>query len=366
MRNDLFKNRVACQDFIVYNDKIYFSCLNCNALYKCDLNGDNLRFISFFPNEKIDIRNLHGALAELNGKIFFAPLMGKCVAIYNIETNEMVSVDISNIVGDCSSKYFDVCINRNKVYMIPARSEYILEIDSVTDKITFHNEWMKNINFYDIISTPAIRNGTFILNDKMYIPFSRKNILIEIELDSFSEKIIPIGDDNVGFVDAIYDKYKNEVYLLKNGQCQIVRYSFNNCEINIIQFDSNSKYKNPYINMIKIEKNIFIIPYNENYFFKINIDTDEVKKFNYTDFDRENNEWEACYYTAKKIGGEEFLAIKAGDYYWELYDKNCTLKSRYYLKDDNMIIRTMMAIKELIRENDVITLNDFIQNLIKK
>lgn len=366
MRQEKYPDRIACEDFVIYENKMYFSSLNCNAFYRCNLDGSSVEYIMSFPNEKIDIRHLHGAMYTKKGKIYFAPMNGKCVAIYDVIKDEITSIDVTDKVRTDNSKYFSICSYKNKLYMIPSRTYWIIEVDTNSDEISFHNEWMRNIDFFENQEIPAIKNGAFLRKEKLYLPFSRKSILVEIELENFTSTPIQIGTDNNGFTDAFFDENEDVVWLLKYGESSIVRYSFSTQEETVFHLkESDKAIKCPYIKMIEMGNKLIVIPYQESDFICLDMQLGEVSCLKHLDQDIQENEWGAYYYTAKKIADNKFLAVGAGDYMWEEYGKQCDLLTSYSIEDDDMVARILTSENIILKETAQLGLPFFLKCITK-
>lgn len=362
MIKEKFPNRVTAHDFAVIGNKVYYSSLNSNALYCYDINTGKNEFQCFFPEENLDIRHLHSAVAQANHKLYFAPMNGKCISIYDTVSQNIKAVNITCKVGNISSKYYGICTYKNMIYMIPSRAEYIVKINSDTDEITFHNEWLKDIDFHKREYMPAVKNGAFIHNEKLYMPYLRKNLLITVALTGFSTNVVKIGDGSTGFTDAIFDcDCEKKLWLLVNGNYKLMEYSLDSKEYKEIYLcDSEKKCDYPFIKMLNFGKKIIFVPYQADEFIifdKSSKKTDIIRRLN---DNGTNNEWGVHYYSAKKISDFEFIAMRAGDYNIEKININGEITGSYVMNSSNIANKAILAKNNFIKENTRIGLKEFI------
>lgn len=161
---------------VVIEDRIIFSARNCNSLLETVISTGKTRLLSFFEEED-NIPSLHIRAFYFNGKIFFIPLYGNKIACFNNATKKVHYIgipkrdDVGNDLNIFSEnyndkmiapRYFDAgYIDDNKIYMIPARGDYVGILDMETEKISF-----KNIK--DEYDREVMGYGTYF-NGKLYI-----------------------------------------------------------------------------------------------------------------------------------------------------------------------------------------------------
>lgn len=354
------ENRIICNGFVVVEDTVYFSAFNSNGLYKWSKNDDAPQFISYFPNEKLTQKYLHAAAYLLGDKIYFAPAAAGNIAIYDLKNKSIKSINVEGYATG-TSKYYDICSNENKVYMIPSRAEYIIEIDTHTDSIVLHNEWISKINLSLNKDMPLIKYGSFVRKEKLYIPYIRDNCMLEIELKTFTIETIKIGDFTSGFTDAYYDKNSDRVWLLRNGVCSVISYSFVSDEAKEFKLKKNDgDFSYPYIKMIQLRDELVLIPYQERVFMSLNMKTEEIKTLHCLDGNKLKNSW-GYYYSSVKISDDSFIALSTEDLMWDLYDFKGNLVNEIECVDEKKFMRRVLATNRIIYENQTSNLKQFLQ-----
>lgn len=359
-KNYMTENRIICNGFVVVQDAIYFSAFNSNGLYKWSKNKAAPQFISYFPDENLTQNHLHAATYLLGDKIYFAPAAAKNIAIYDLKDKSIKNINVEDYAMG-TSKYYNMCSYKNKLYMIPSRAEYIIEVDTYTDSIVFHNEWVTKVNIALNQDMPAMKYGAFIRKEKLYIPYLRDNCIFEIELKNFIVNTIKIGDFANGFIDAYYDKIGDRVWLLQSGVCSVICYSFASGKAKKFEVKKNNAgFSYPYIKMIQLRDELVLIPYQDSVFMSLNMKTKEIKTLHYLDNNKPKNSW-GYYYSGVKISEDYFIALSTGDLMWDIYDFKGNLVNEIECTDEKMCMRNALVTNRIVHENLNSNLKQFLQ-----
>ena len=356
-------NSIAFHSFEVVGKYIYFSAIDYNGLYKYNLETQTNEFVSFFSDELIEIRHLHGAVKCVDKKLYFAPMSGKNISIYDIERENFKTVNVSEKIGDTSSKYYDILEHNDILIFIPTRSEYIITINSKTYEVNYWNEWTKYINVLQKQEIPLIKNGSFILDNKLYMPYCRDGIIIKVDLESFCSDAVRVCENKNGFVDAIFNNDQNEVLLLVNGEASIVRYKLDNGQVDEYKskFDMGG-IKFPYQQMFDIGDKILILNYRQEYSIIYEKSTNLFKIFNIEDYNSEYlREWDAYYYAAKKLSDDKILIISTGDYHILTIDYKLNITDFFYITDDRIMAKILKKTRKTLIKEEECDLNNYLE-----
>lgn len=349
--------RIIGQDFVKIDDEIFFSSANCNGLYKWKIGEDTPTFLFGFSDKGVQDTHLHGNCILVNGKIYFAPANANAVVTYDVARNVLKNIK-TDFFPSRYSKYYDICAYGDRVFIIPNRCEGILDIDTNTDEVAYHDEWTKGLELKKDSKLPLIKQGAFIRNGKLFIPLTRYNSIVEIDIDTYNSKVIPVGTIEAGFTDAYYDELKDEVWLLHNGVPVIEKYSISDERCKTIRLKNDSGNEYPYIQMLKVGDSILLIPYQDREFIKVNIKDDSFRITKVLQENIKRNQWKAYYYSASKMSDNEFVALSAGEEIWEVYDDECNLLNQYACVDETFVQR--VGNEGVIRESKRMTLEDFL------
>ena len=359
------KNRLSINAFEIIDEYLYFSSLNCNGLYRMKIGYEQAEFIGTFPNEKLDVRHLHGAVKGFEGKIYFAPYIGNCLDVFDISTGEFTTIDLKSYAGDIKGKFYGIHIYNRKVILIPSRAKVIIVYDIDSQRIEVHEEWTEYVDISINESIPQIKNGSFIYKDKLFVPYGKYAALLEISLKDFRVKVKEFENIDCGFVDAIFMPESNKVYLLANGKGSIYEVDLNTNEI--IEYASKEIFEDvpfPYIKMIDLPNSILLVMYQANYSLLFDKGTHDFKKilFEVAEDSKDSREWNAFYYSAQRISDEEIIMMGTGDYLISVIDNSCVLKRTFILEDDMIVPRLMKNKDEkFFRESNEIGLKDFMK-----
>lgn len=360
-------NKLSFHAFDKIDDFIYFSALNCNGLYRMKIGDNQAEFIDTFPKEKMDIRHLHGAIKAFEGKLYVVPYFGNCLNIFDIKEEKFETIDLTPYIGDVKSKFYGVQIYERKVILIPSRAKSIVVYDIDSKGIECHGEWLKSVDISINENIPQIKNGSFIDEDKLYIPYGKYAAVLEINLNNFESRAIRFENIDCGFADAVFCPEKKKVYLLANGRGSV--FELNLCSMKIIEYASNEELKKvafPYIKMIDMSGSILLVMYQAKYSLLFDKSTHVFKKIQFDFINTESDkEWNAFFYSAQRISSDEIYMMGTGDYLISVIDNFCALKKSFYLEDDTILARLMNSQDGVIlRERTDMDLEDFMDYII--
>ena len=63
----------------------YASAFAFNGLYEIDLENQKCKYMMLFPNENANGKRLYSSALHCNSKIYFIPMSGKYISIYNVD-----------------------------------------------------------------------------------------------------------------------------------------------------------------------------------------------------------------------------------------------------------------------------------------
>ena len=364
MSNNL-KYNISFHSCEFINDYVYYSNLNFNGLYKYDLKTNKNTFIGFFPGEAKSTRHLHGAVKLIKGKLYFAPMSGNCIAVYDIENGSFDSYNIRDFCTTKYTKFYDILEFEGSVYFIPSRSESIVKMNCKTNELNIYNNWDKYINRNLDKKSPVIKNGSFIYNNELYLPCCRDNFIIVIDLSTFIVRRIKIENVKNGFCDAFFNTNNKEITLLVNGEASIVKYNLDSGKSKVFKYPllNSNNIDFPYQKMINLNERIFIPAYQQEYslvfdvndcvFYKVNLENI------YCVYERE---WNAFHYNVYKHTDDDIWIMDTGDYKITRVNRELKTKEFFYLIDKEAPIRIYSEVGRITyKENDRMDLNDFIR-----
>lgn len=333
--------RIAMHDYIVYEGNIYFCALNFNALYSMSLLNKKLEFLGHIPNELIYSKHLYGAIVELNGRIYMAPMNAKEIAIYDIKKRIFEKVSLRESDISVVSKFFNVCIYRSYVYFIPSRCHYVVCLNVDNGEISYIDEWYKILKLSSGYSKMIIKNGCFIKNGKLYLATLIDNTIFKISLDDLTTEYIRLGNENDGFIDMCSDG--EDVWLIKSKSKNIIKWRDDTDNyVCFNEFPKDFKWEGiPYINILNCTSYIFVAAYQANMSLIIDKNTYKIQSLKYTKSMGKcfKDSWSAKYYFAKILEEDKIIMVDIYDHSINVFNKNKIYK--FYLIDESSIERLM-------------------------
>jgi len=360
------KLMTTAHSFVLFEGYFYYSSINNNGLYRFDLKTKTTEFIGYFPEEKMNGRHLHSKAICIEGKIYFTPMSANYISIYDVNKNTIESINISNTVGSIESKYYD-CVNDNDyIYFIPSRARYIIKMNINNWELSYHDEWNDCINLEEKTSIPIFKSGSFIYESNLYIPYGRDNSILIINTHSFEVARQKIGNLEYGFVDAIFEKENQRIWLLGNCKKKLVEYHLSNksiCEYDISNGQVESVY--PYIRMIDLGDKIFIPAYQQDISLIFVKETKECCAIDFESMENEENkDWNAYHFSAHKISEDDIWITNTGDYSILRVHRNMLIKEKIYLEDRLMKKRLYMN-SNLVRESRYVNVKDYLKYVME-
>jgi len=193
------RNVVEFETVAFVNDIIgYASDYETNALYKVNVLNEECSYIRSFPNEDIGAKRLHSFAIYCNSEVYFIPMLGEYISIYNIETEKIKQIKIPKICMERDTynhklKFSSAIYRDGYIYILPFTYPGIVKLNTETKEINIISNWVTEDEcFY--------RGGMCIDNDYIYIPNGRNNIVLEFNIKTEEVKLYRVGKNNNGAV----------------------------------------------------------------------------------------------------------------------------------------------------------------------
>ncbi|SHI69761.1 hypothetical protein [Pseudobutyrivibrio xylanivorans] len=109
-------------DGIAIDEYIYFASSDFNALFRWNISSHETEFLSFFPDEEVFVHNIYGHVIRQGENIFFLPIHGKTISVYDIQNHKIDSITFRE--GGNESMHISSYIPlEDKYLLIPAYLE---------------------------------------------------------------------------------------------------------------------------------------------------------------------------------------------------------------------------------------------------
>lgn len=218
-------------------NKVFFSSISRNIVYKCDLHTGKTSIIGIVPGEDYFSKRLFGGIEVWKESLYFIPLNAKKLWIYNTELKKWNSIDIRN--ADKSNnelKFFASCIYKNKLYMFGFRYPAIIIIDLETECVVYDEDSLKKVT----VCSQKKHDGIFRTNyvkksNYIYLASCVSNQVFKYNLEEYKGRWYDIGESSDRFSGIVFD---GEYYWLSprmnskvikwDGKCKIENYYLKN------------------------------------------------------------------------------------------------------------------------------------------
>lgn len=361
------------RDFYLNDEEIWFSGVEINGLFKQNIKSSKVEFIATFPKEDSIQDNLHSQIIEYNKNLYFIPLEGKGISIYDCERKNLRLVNC---------KYADKCffikalkIN-DDIFLIPMNSlSHFCVFHTQTETFELLDDLEKNIA--SIIKRELFWTDNSLVdvgNRYLYLVPSENNIIVTISLDNkFSVKTHKV--ENVDSITSIMIG-KEEKYIYLCSQDTIYKYDLVNENIGIAYKLSESKEK---YYLASYDRNVICMSESMMHIFDAECLSLKEELLLPREFLKRQNKFRLI--SGEKLVENQLWILSASGTGTLIFDNEKIIIFNSYINEnftkeieDNKIQRTNNKIKDaidaelIIKEGDFYeaTLSNFVEFLVSK
>lgn len=357
--NEYIKIEAACtveSEFAIGMSK------ETNGIFKLNLRTGLAEYLTLVPEEGINVNRLYTTACYKNGVVYFTPFMANAIAMFDVEKNCVYKKQIKAIKGHSFKKKFSGVIEYgNYVFMTPCTYPAVLRINTINGKLDYFDNWAHGENF-------LFRKRPEVVGSHFYIPSAVNDALLDFDMEKCEGCIHHIGIGG-GYWSACH--VDNSLWLAPINQGPVVRWNIDSHEIRKIQdypdgFEGRGfLFTNIYTN----QDGIFLVPAKANMSVQINPNKMNIRRANVDEL-TDNNVTE---FLADMDGFLYLKTVKKGNTTYLRMNKidNSIESFGFYLMEDNAqkyrkdLIGNISKHGEVIKENAIIGLNDFIEALIR-
>lgn len=318
-------NNLDFQAFVQVDESTaYASCIDFNGLFKVDLQKDCIEVIGIFPNEDMNRTQMHASAVYSDGKVYFIPASGNHLHIYDVDINEIKSIELpeivqKNILYNSRYKFIDGYIIGNDFLMIPSTYSGILKISLNDYSITLLDEWLPKEGFF-------FRKSNIIKNNKLYIGNRDSGFIFVFDFEKENGNIYLTGSPS-GYISAI--EYGDDIIFAPTGKNPILIWdTISNTIKNTYEIPSDIiGHSISFSKVISKDNRLIFIPNSAKKSIELELDTGKIFK---SHFD-----------------GDELINKDVTHSIWYLYSANNYHYFRYYSEDEEKILRISKDTKTL-------------------
>ena len=281
---------IAFKNIAINEKKGWFFNIGYNAIFQIDLVTGQLKLEAFVPEESLGVRELFGAVAYFNEKLYLAPWKDERICIYDLGKHKFDFVDLDlERYGEMNNfnLFYQAEVIDNNIYFFPGRFHAIVKLNPVDNSLEYINSWYEELSaiWNEDKSNKVIFNKIRVENAGWCtMACCRSNVILRINMLGGEFSIIESGidgefSDAVKFEEKYIGSFKNSglLYEISNkGAVEIP-----------LELESVSGH---YIH--KDDSNICLIPYFEKKFDIYDLNTYKKKlSYEFPDVISDSQKW---------------------------------------------------------------------------
>lgn len=255
---------------------------NFNGLVKYDLQNGRAFLIDIFPQERKDASRLFSDILKYGEWLLFAPLKAQAFVLYNIDTKEMITFDVFellqnlNIEHSTNTEGFQLVLKEHFGYAIYRSAVAVIRFDFINKKA----EPLMLANNSEGLGKIGLTRYRCQVGECVYIPSLDKNCIFEFDMTSELATVHPIELKRIKkkgwFADDIcFDGEK--FWLLGMGEKLLFSWNNETGEIiEYIHFEYAEKDIVPYGKMCIHNNRIVLFPCNSEYIAEFDLTTKDI------------------------------------------------------------------------------------------
>ncbi|MBQ8261052.1 MAG: hypothetical protein IJZ00_02090 [Lachnospiraceae bacterium] len=256
----------------IYDGYLWMPAERYNSLFKMNMETGKIEFVTFFEGEDMLQQKMFHKVILHKDKLFFIPLWGKNVIVYEPKTGNQTVVEVDNGNNRSVVKFFDATIYNEILYMFFGNCPRLMCMNVNTYEVKYYTECCdkienKEFSWAEIFYT-GIKEGNTV-----WLGHFSKGLLIEFNLDTLNGKIIYVGQNGV------FNAYKKEskIYVLDISNA-IYTYDIYSHETGLLWKQEGQAEDTEYIKLYVQNDNIWLLPKNNKCVTKISMETNRVKR----------------------------------------------------------------------------------------
>lgn len=175
------------RDAYIEKGYLYFSALNFNGLFRVKVGEEDAEFLGHFEQEELWQKDMHCRCIRVRDELYFIPVNGKGISIYNFMTGKQTFVEVSNQVKRLFANAHAV---GETILLIPFSTDVpFMVLDTISKTIDAQNHICSMLQdeagvgdtmLFDLHSTVVFENSLFavIFNTNIVMQIDLKNLHI--------------------------------------------------------------------------------------------------------------------------------------------------------------------------------------------
>ena len=253
IKKDFPDKYLSCYACIEIDDELWISNARYNGLFKYSIDQKTLQFIGIFDSQPEGWSGIHNCIEQYDDELFFFPLMGDAIDVYNIKENSFSSIKPEGWERR-KAAVAAVYIKKRHAYIFMKNSASCFLLSLPEHKI-LEEIFMPNVNRISLPGSKIIE-GTVLIGERVYFPIQGTTYLACFDLSTQYESVIEVNYP-VPFIGAIACINKNIV--VSDAANNIVIIDSVNYSTSTIQFDWDGNEKE-IVAIVPVCDDIIIVP----------------------------------------------------------------------------------------------------------
>lgn len=197
--------KLLVKDCVIDDDNIYCISSECNMLFAQNMESGEITIIDSIPENICVERDALGAVCKYKNEIYIAPNKNEKIWIYNIDTNEWLSIERKRLDCNGFGGMLQTFVHEDIIYMVGAHYPAIIAIDPITKSVKYIEEPFFVKGDSRNLSDIYFRTQGKVLNDILYLPSCIDNTVLKFNLKNFKYEWINVGEISNCFSGITYD-----------------------------------------------------------------------------------------------------------------------------------------------------------------
>lgn len=139
--------KVAAYSGIMCNNKIWFSNIMANGLYRISMENGSLEYVTRFENENIFTQYLHKKVLKHNNKLIFIPLFSDTIIVFDIRNHTQTEIKIMK--NKSEETISDATIVDDELVLFPLRiNDSLIRVNLLNYSVEYDNEFTELFSNY--------------------------------------------------------------------------------------------------------------------------------------------------------------------------------------------------------------------------
>lgn len=282
---------LSADNFLKYENKIWFPEIDCNELYCYDLNTDDIKMVCKIDTEVEYQHRLFSSLVVNNKKIYMIPFSAEMMYEVDILTKDVKSIEIKEPDSKQYSKYnknakfiSGVKFN-NCVYLIGTTYPAIVEYDCIAKTISYYDTWVEDLMRLAKNNRIAFFRKAIICGTKIYAPSCMGNCILEFDVKTKKHQFFIVGSEVCSYSSIC--QVGEWMWLAPQGEGPVVKWN-----VYTNQWKEYWNFPPKYIpsqfsfsDIVYYEDYIYCIPLNSNMIIRIEVQREIMEEYELEEFD---------------------------------------------------------------------------------